>query len=172
MAVKRVINGVYIVPMGMANAFLIEGDDGLTLIDAGYPGKEAAVFGAIRELGCSPDQLKYLIVTHGHPDHIGSAAAIVRETGARTYMHPARYLFGREWWSFPTFGTGTRFVADGAVQADLPPEPAAGTDQHQPAINRWGSTGHRWGNRSDSCSRALRRPSRAALASGTNAVRG
>jgi glyoxylase-like metal-dependent hydrolase (beta-lactamase superfamily II) len=26
--------------------------------------------------------------THGHPDHIGSAAAIVRETGARTYMHP------------------------------------------------------------------------------------
>jgi glyoxylase-like metal-dependent hydrolase (beta-lactamase superfamily II) len=25
---------------------------------------------------------------HGHPDHIGSAAAIVRETGARTYMHP------------------------------------------------------------------------------------
>jgi glyoxylase-like metal-dependent hydrolase (beta-lactamase superfamily II) len=29
-----------------------------------------------------------LIFTHGHPDHIGSAAAIVRETGARTYMHP------------------------------------------------------------------------------------
>ena len=38
---KRVINGVHVVPMGMANAFLIEGDDGLTLIDAGYPGKEA-----------------------------------------------------------------------------------------------------------------------------------
>ena len=87
-AMKRVINGVYIIPMGMANAFLIEGDGGLTLIDAGYPGKEATLFGAIRELGCSPDQLKHLIFTHGHPDHIGSAAAIVRETGARTYMHP------------------------------------------------------------------------------------
>jgi glyoxylase-like metal-dependent hydrolase (beta-lactamase superfamily II) len=85
---KRVIEGVHIIPMGMANAFLIEGDDGLTLIDAGYPGKEAAVFGAIRGLGRSPDQLKHLIFTHGHPDHIGSAAAIVRETGARTYMHP------------------------------------------------------------------------------------
>jgi glyoxylase-like metal-dependent hydrolase (beta-lactamase superfamily II) len=48
----------------------------------------AAVFGAIRGLGRSPDQLKHLIFTHGHPDHIGSAAAIVRETGARTYMHP------------------------------------------------------------------------------------
>ncbi|MGB2605070.1 MAG: MBL fold metallo-hydrolase [Candidatus Sulfotelmatobacter sp.] len=87
MSVKLVINGVYVVPMGMANAFLIEGDDGLTLIDAGYPGKEAAVFDAIRGLGRSPDQLKHLIFTHGHPDHIGSAAAIVQETGARTYMH-------------------------------------------------------------------------------------
>ena len=88
MAVMRVIKGVYVVPVGTVNAFLIDGDDGLTLIDAGYPDKEAAVFGAIRGLGRSPDQLKHLILTHGHPDHIGSAAAIVRETGARTYMHP------------------------------------------------------------------------------------
>jgi len=88
MGVKRVINSVQVVPMGMANAFLIEGQDGLTLIDAGFPGKEAAVFHAIRGLGRSPDHLKHLIFTHGHPDHIGSAAAIVRETRAKTYMHP------------------------------------------------------------------------------------
>lgn len=88
MAAKLVIKGVYLVAMGFANAFLIEGDDGLTLIDAGYPGKEAAVFQAIRGLRRSPKQLKHLILTHAHPDHIGSAAAIVRETGARTYMHP------------------------------------------------------------------------------------
>src|SRR6516165_7360444 len=79
MATKRVINGVHVVPMGMANAFLIEADDGLTLIDAGYPDKEAAVFGTIREIGCSPDQLQHVIFTHGHPDHIGSGAAIVRK---------------------------------------------------------------------------------------------
>ena len=36
MGAKRVINGVHVVPMGMANAFLIECDDGLTLIDAGF----------------------------------------------------------------------------------------------------------------------------------------
>jgi glyoxylase-like metal-dependent hydrolase (beta-lactamase superfamily II) len=88
MAVNSVITGVHLVPMGTSNAFLIEGDDGFTLIDAGFPDKEAAVFGAIRKLGRSPDQLKHLIFTHGHPDHIGSAAAIVRETGARTYLHP------------------------------------------------------------------------------------
>ncbi len=88
MGAKRVIDGVHVVAMGMANAFLIESDDGLTLIDAGFPGKEAVAFGAIRGLGHSPHQLKHLIFTHGHPDHIGSAAAIVRDTGARTYMHP------------------------------------------------------------------------------------
>jgi glyoxylase-like metal-dependent hydrolase (beta-lactamase superfamily II) len=88
MGAKRVINGVHIIPMGMANAFLIEGDDGLTLIDAGFPGKEAAVFQLIRELGRSSNQLKHIIFTHGHPDHIGSAAAIVRETSAKTHMHP------------------------------------------------------------------------------------
>jgi glyoxylase-like metal-dependent hydrolase (beta-lactamase superfamily II) len=90
MTVNRVIKGVHLVSMGMAHAFLIEDDDGFTLIDAGYPGKQAAVFGAIRTLGRSPGQLRHRIFTPGHPDHIGSAAAIVRETGARTYM-PAGY---------------------------------------------------------------------------------
>jgi hypothetical protein len=33
MGAKRVINGVHVVPMGMANAFLIEGDDGLIARD-------------------------------------------------------------------------------------------------------------------------------------------
>jgi hypothetical protein len=52
-----VIKGVSsVVPMAMgkANVFLIEGDGGLTLIGAGYPGKDAAVFGAIRGIGSSP----------------------------------------------------------------------------------------------------------------------
>jgi hypothetical protein len=34
--------------MGKANTFPIEGDNGLTLINGGYPGKEAAIFGSIR----------------------------------------------------------------------------------------------------------------------------
>src|ERR1700739_1874310 len=88
MAVKSVIKGVHLVPMGTSNAYLIERDEGLTLIDAGFPDRQAHVFAAIRGLSRSLDQLKHLIFTHGHPDHIGSAAAIVQKTGARTYMHP------------------------------------------------------------------------------------
>jgi hypothetical protein len=57
MAVKHVIEGVHVVPMGKANAFLIERQDGLTLIDAGFPHKEAA----LRGLGPRSDELKHLI---------------------------------------------------------------------------------------------------------------
>jgi ribonuclease BN (tRNA processing enzyme) len=135
MTVKRVIEGVHVVPMGMANAFLIEGDDDWTLIDAGYPGKGAAVFGAIRGLGRSPDQVKHLIFTHGHPDHIGSAAAFVRETGARTYMHPL----------------------------DIPMAESGGAGEILPIAGGIEVYSYSW---------ALRGTGRAAVASGTNAVRG
>ena len=77
MAVRRVIEGVHLVAMGTANAYLIEGQDGLTLIDAGFPNKEAAVFEALRELGRPPDQLTHLILTHAHPDHIGDRKSVV-----------------------------------------------------------------------------------------------
>jgi glyoxylase-like metal-dependent hydrolase (beta-lactamase superfamily II) len=122
MAVKRVIDGVHIVPMGMASVFLIEGDDGLTLIDAGYPSKEQAVFAAIRGLGCSPDQLKHLIFTHGHPDHIGSAAAIMRETGARTYMQPLDVPMAQSGGPFRPMRGGTWSAGQSIMQAVLPPD--------------------------------------------------
>jgi glyoxylase-like metal-dependent hydrolase (beta-lactamase superfamily II) len=52
-----------------------------------FPDKASLVFDAIRQLGRTTRDLRHLIFTHGHPDHIGSAAALVRETGATTYMH-------------------------------------------------------------------------------------
>jgi hypothetical protein len=38
MAVKPVIKGVHVIPIGMSNAYLIEGDDGLSLIVRRVPG--------------------------------------------------------------------------------------------------------------------------------------
>ncbi len=75
-------------PLGAVNAFLLEAPDGLTLIDTGFPGRVNLLLQAIRDLGRAPRDLKHVVLTHAHPDHIGSLAAIVRETGARTYMHP------------------------------------------------------------------------------------
>lgn len=93
MALKKIVDGAYLVPMGNANAYLLDAGPELVLVDAGFPGKAQLVFDALRELGRSPKDLKHLVLTHGHPDHIGSAAAIVKETGAATYLHPADIPF-------------------------------------------------------------------------------
>src|SRR5215472_18466505 len=125
--------------MGFANTFLIEGDNGLTLIDAGFPGKESAVFGAIRELGRSADQLKHLIFTHAHPDHIGSAAAIVRETGARTYMHPLDIPIAETGGPFrPWIRTGLALMGFGFVVArfGLPRYVSRDSAVPQPLLNQ------------------------------------
>lgn len=89
MALKKIIDGAYLVPMGNANAVLLDAGPDLVLVDAGFPGRADAVLGAIGQLGRQPGDLRHLVFTHGHPDHIGSAAALVRATGARTYMHAA-----------------------------------------------------------------------------------
>lgn len=75
MVVKQVIQAY------MANGFLVERRRRVSADRRRFLHKEAAVFEAIQALGRSPRELKHLIFTHGHPDHIGSAAAIVRATG-------------------------------------------------------------------------------------------
>ena len=89
MAFTKIIDGAYLVPMGNANAVLLDAGPELVLVDAGFPGKEDKVFEAVAKLGRKPSDIKHLVFTHGHPDHIGSAVPLIRATGARTYMHAA-----------------------------------------------------------------------------------
>ncbi|MCJ2020465.1 MBL fold metallo-hydrolase [Methylobacterium sp. E-065] len=89
MAFTKIIDGAYLVPMGNANSVLLDAGPELVLVDAGFPNKADKVFDAVAKLGRKPSDLKHLVFTHGHPDHIGSAIPIIRTTGARTYMHAA-----------------------------------------------------------------------------------
>ena len=86
---KRIIDGAWLIPLGLANGVLLQGDDGeLVLVDAGFPGHEDAVFDALTSLGRRPEDLNHIVFTHAHPDHIGSAAAIIQRSRPRTWMHP------------------------------------------------------------------------------------
>lgn len=42
-----------------------------------------------KRIGCRADRLRWLAVTHHHPDHYGAAQAIVEQTGCAVYLHPA-----------------------------------------------------------------------------------
>ena len=89
MTLKKIIDGAYLVPMGNANAVLLDAGPELVLIDAGFPNKAQKVFEAVAGLGRKPGDIKHLVFTHGHPDHIDSAVPLLQATGARTYMHAA-----------------------------------------------------------------------------------
>lgn len=86
---NKVVQRAWLVPLGFVNSVLLEGDDGeLVLVDAGFPNHEDAIFDALKTLSRRPEDLSHIVFTHAHPDHIGSAAAIVARTKAQTWMHP------------------------------------------------------------------------------------
>ena len=70
-----------------SNVYLIA-DRRLILVDTAMPGNGEAVLGFIRRLGRAPDELEYIVITHGHIDHAGGAAELRRLTGARVVAHP------------------------------------------------------------------------------------
>jgi glyoxylase-like metal-dependent hydrolase (beta-lactamase superfamily II) len=60
---------------GIVNAYLVEEDDGLTLIDTTVPRSAAALRGAAAKLG---RPIVRIALTHAHVDHIGSLDALAQ----------------------------------------------------------------------------------------------
>lgn len=69
--------------MGRVNAWIVD-DDPLTLVDAGIgvPGAIDALEAAFVAAGRRLQDLRLLVLTHQHTDHLGLAAEIVRRSGA------------------------------------------------------------------------------------------
>ena len=67
---------------GVANTHIVETQNGLAIIDAGMPHQAAAILKRIRALGHSPQDVRVILLTHGHIDHAGSARLLKRLTGA------------------------------------------------------------------------------------------
>jgi metallo-beta-lactamase class B len=63
--------------------------DGILLIDAGYPDQlESVLLPGLRALGLDPNDVKYILLGHGHADHFGSASYF-QERGARVAVSAA-----------------------------------------------------------------------------------
>jgi glyoxylase-like metal-dependent hydrolase (beta-lactamase superfamily II) len=88
---KIILGSDQMVPR-FVNVLIILGEK-ITLIDTGVKGSEGKIFAYIRGFGREPSEIQSVILSHSHPDHIGSVARIKELTGCKVLAHP----FEKEW---------------------------------------------------------------------------
>lgn len=82
----RIYGNLYFIGTVPASSHLIDTGEGLIMIDSGYPQTLYLVLESIWELGFKPTEIKYIIHSHGHYDHLGATRALVELTGAKTLI--------------------------------------------------------------------------------------
>jgi len=78
---QQIAAGIHQVSKGV-NAFIVDGDDGVVLIDTGLPKRHGAILAGLSSIGRKPRDIAAIVITHGHADHAGGAAVLKRESGA------------------------------------------------------------------------------------------
>jgi hydroxyacylglutathione hydrolase len=72
---------VTLLSSGGANVYIVDRSGKRLMIDSGNPGDEQIFEALMLEQGISPDTIDYLILTHAHMDHAGTAAHFQEQWG-------------------------------------------------------------------------------------------
>jgi len=75
------------------NVLLVYGESEVILVDCGVAGAEERIFSYLEETGRQVVDLKRMVLSHSHPDHLGSARTIKRRTDCLIHAHFAE----QEW---------------------------------------------------------------------------
>jgi len=73
--------------LGLTSRAYLVRQHGVALVDTGIPGREGAIVARMKESGVSPDDIRLILLTHGHADHAGSARALRDLSGAPVAVH-------------------------------------------------------------------------------------
>jgi glyoxylase-like metal-dependent hydrolase (beta-lactamase superfamily II) len=96
--VEKVRPGMWSVPVPIPNnplryvsVYVLELDNGIALVDAGWPTDDAwdALNAGLSETGGSISDVQAVVVTHIHADHYGLAGRVREASGAWVGLHPA-----------------------------------------------------------------------------------
>ncbi len=91
---QAVFKGHQITRLWVMNTYLVEEDDGLTLIDTGMSGSAEQILQAAQALG---QPIRRILLTHAHTDHVGSLDALMQRLPEVDFLcsaQTARFLRG------------------------------------------------------------------------------
>ncbi len=77
---------LYFIGSKAVSVHLIDTEEGLVLIDTGYPSMYNLILDNIKKMGFDPKDICAIFHTHGHIDHFGNTQRIVELSGAKTYI--------------------------------------------------------------------------------------
>ncbi len=109
--------------LAVGRVYAIVDADGITLIDAGLPLATAKIIKQLAVHGYRPADVKRILITHAHGDHIGGLPALRRLTGATVYASAREkpIIEGREKPLYPPRETLTGWARLMARDAELLP---------------------------------------------------
>jgi glyoxylase-like metal-dependent hydrolase (beta-lactamase superfamily II) len=84
---RNVAPGIHRIEDVYTNWYLVESDGSLLVVDAGVPSSWDSLHEALHELGRRPDEIRALVLTHGHFDHIGFAERARSDLGIPVHVH-------------------------------------------------------------------------------------
>ena len=113
----RIHGNTWYVGTAGLSSILIEADDGLILIDGALPQSAALIAANIQSLGFEPRDLKAILVSHAHFDHVGGVAALQRLSNATVYTSQA----GREPLLAGQLSDDDPQYAEASAKGDFPP---------------------------------------------------
>jgi len=77
------------ISLGGVNCYLVKtGDGSYMMVDTGFRMHRSNILRELEKAGCTPGNLRLIIITHGDFDHTGNAAYLRKKFGAKIAMHP------------------------------------------------------------------------------------